>query len=254
MSGSRSAPHPFSGALGSSPEVGARPRDHPLQKTNNTLAEDFSLSQTAIVPRAKSPPAGRFPLPPRPPRPWSTVPLRPPRRWAPRASSGQAEQLDLELGRGEGREILSLSRRQRAGHAPPLPGLSRVHFPLELGPGTWEHHIVSGLEGQEIPFMGRGKGSRAPARLQQRPRWFCPGPTIQSGGLDFYLQPFRSDVCAPGHKARWCREHSYGRGAGWDKGALEFCHCPGVSDPAIALELRTGVGAGWLGAPARAPP
>lgn len=55
-------PAPFSRALGSSPKVAAHPRDHPLQKTNNTLAEDDSLFETAIVRRAKSPPADRSQL------------------------------------------------------------------------------------------------------------------------------------------------------------------------------------------------
>lgn len=54
-------PAPFSRALGSSPKVVAHPRDHPLQKTNNTLAEDDSLFETAIVRRAKSPPADLSP-------------------------------------------------------------------------------------------------------------------------------------------------------------------------------------------------
>lgn len=111
-------PAPFSRALGSSPKVAAHPRDHPLQKTNNTLAEDDSLFETAIVRRAKSPPADLSPPP------WRTLPLRPPRSGPPRAASGQAQQLDSGLGRRKGREVLSLGRRERAGHAKLLRGLS----------------------------------------------------------------------------------------------------------------------------------
>lgn len=63
MSGSRRAPTPFLQLRALPPQVAAQPRDHPLQKANNTLAEDGSLSEAALVRRAESPPGERAPAP-----------------------------------------------------------------------------------------------------------------------------------------------------------------------------------------------
>lgn len=125
-------PPPFSSSGLFPPPVAAQPRDHPLQKANNTLAEDDSLSETAPVRRANSPSVERSPAPEN--RAPSTTPQRDPAgfQWQSRASG-------LGVGEGQGREVLSRGRRARAGHATPLPGLSWADFPSGIksrGSGT----------------------------------------------------------------------------------------------------------------------
>lgn len=101
--------------------------------------------------------------------------------------------------------------------------------PLKSSLGAPGHRNGSGLEGEGIALMGRGKVSGTPDNPQDLLSWFCSAPVLPRGGPDFISNISQLTVCAPVQDGTGCVLGCFG-GSG------------SALDPAIVLQLQIGWG------------